>query len=150
MGRYGTLFARSLKFSGFILSNILPHIGMLVHLLLMSNGAADSQCLVPLYALWPPLPATAGCGRSPPPAVTRPSLCRRRQDFGDTDLYDDVVTADTGDGDSSKTAERSNGSAAGGKPDTATNFKPNNSRGGRRYQLYVGNLTWVSLSHRAF
>ena len=75
------------------------------------------------------------------PAGSDLSPCRRRQDFGDTDLYDDVVTAETGDGDSAKTTERSNGSTAS-KPEPTATFKPSNSRG-RRYQLYVGNLTWV-------
>ncbi|XP_037071107.1 cleavage and polyadenylation specificity factor subunit 6-like [Pollicipes pollicipes] len=65
------------------------------------------------------------------------------KDFGDTDLYDDVVTADGGEvekagGGGGGGGGRSNGAADKAEP----GFKPTSSRGGRRYQLYVGNLTW--------
>lgn len=72
---------------------------------------------------------------------------------GDEDLYDDVVAAPssepherTENPENGNQADRSDGVDSNGSYSQMGNSFPS-SYAGRRHQLYVGNLTWVSGSH---
>ena len=74
-----------------------------------------------------------------------------QDDFGGdgVDLYDDVIATPTGDvarnndsGGSAQIDRVEGGDSNGGYHHVGNNLAPNQF--GRRHQLYVGNLTWVS------
>lgn len=75
---------------------------------------------------------------------------------GDEDLYDDVVAAPSSEPherndneNGSNSAERPDGNDANGSySHMGSSFAPNHL--GRRHQLYVGNLTWVSVIFACF
>lgn len=83
------------------------------------------------------------------------SFCHSQESdyVGDEDLYDDVVAAPSSEpherneneNGSMPSTERPDGSDANGSYSHMGNsYAPNHP--GRRHQLYVGNLTWVSLN----
>lgn len=81
-------------------------------------------------------------------------LFKQEGDYGgDDDLYDDVVAAPSSEphertdneNGSIPSTERPDGNDANGSYSHLGNtFAPNHP--GRRHQLYVGNLTWVSIT----
>lgn len=82
-------------------------------------------------------------------------VCLQESDYvGDDDLYDDVVAAQSSEphernenenGSIQPSDGRSDGNDINGSYSHMGNtFAPNHQ--GRRHQLYVGNLTWVSMN----
>lgn len=85
----------------------------------------------------------------------------QQDEFGGdgVDLYDDVIGAPTsgGEGEAPASQQLNTSSSSSGPPAQNNERSPNNggpsyhhgsnniqaNHGGRRYQLYVGNLTWV-------
>lgn len=85
----------------------------------------------------------------------------QQDEFGNdgVDLYDDVIGAPSsgGEGEAPASQQLNTSSSSSGTPAQTNERSPNNggppyhhgsnnvqaNHGGRRYQLYVGNLTWV-------